>query len=297
MNATTKQPALQPGIYFGLDPEIYHADTALSRSDILNLLDTPRTYYDNSWMNEHRAEKRFTQAQRDNMAKGSAHHCMLFEHSEYNDRFRVVPVDMHRDPETRIAIKLEDHNAISAAIRVLREAEDINIFLKGGAGEVTIVFEDGGILYRTRHDYFTPVCTTDFKGTNSLNEFHLRREYRERGLDIQFALYRKSRIMFRRQYKAGTAHVYGKVDKVMFDQFLQSENDHFLTIFQRWSEPYPLEGLMPEDDTEEEGLLKIDRAVKRYNNFMEIYGPKRRWPACDGKIKPFSMKYGIRDDY
>lgn len=290
MSASIIRKGLEPGIYFGLANEVYQDDPALSRTDIVHLLDTPRTYWDRSWMNADRQRKRRS----DEMEYGEAFHCLLFEPREFEKRWMVWPIDEYSAHKKRIEQK--DYFRIVESIKVLREGEESGLFLKGGQGEVTIIFEDDGMLFRARHDYFTPLFTVDFKTTRGLHDELLKRSFREYGLDVQCALYQRSRRRFKEQYAKGEAHVYGDVDPKFFDNFLQAGSDEFQFIFQRKDEPYPYEPLWPANDTFDSGYDKIAKARKVFNQYMGTYGAARRWPACTGKSREFSMFFGKRDN-
>lgn len=290
MIASVIRKGLEPGIYFGLANEVYQDDPALSRSDLVKLLDTPRSYFDFSWMNPDRKSKKKS----DEMEYGEAFHCLLFEPREFEKRYMVWPIDEYNAAKKRIEQK--EYFRIVESIKVLREGQESGLFLKGGIGEVTIIFEDDGLLFRARHDYLTPLFTVDFKTSRGLHDELLKRSFREYGLDIQCALYRRSRVRFKQQYAAGEAHVYGNVDPKFFDNFINSGSDEFQFIFQRKEEPFPYEPIWPADDTFDSGENKIIKARKVFNYYMEMYGTMRRWPACTGKSKEFSMFFGSRDN-
>ena len=282
---------LKPGIYFGLAAELYHKDTALSRSDLVNLLDTPNSYWVNSWMNKNRPARIAT----DPMEYGEAFHTLLFEPEKFNRTYQILPIDEWVHDKKKI--QYVDYMAMVESIKVLRAGANSNLFLSGGYPEVTIVFDEDGIRYRTRHDYFTPVCSPDFKTTISLNEEHLKRDFRKFGYDIQMERYLTSRRRFREQFAAGEAHVYGKVEREFMEKFMRSDIDEFMFIFQRKTKPYPFEPLVPEDDTYDSGADKVRKAVAIYRRHMKEFGPHKEWPVCNGKLKSFSMYYGIREGH
>lgn len=286
----TEVRGLAPGIYFGLHEEDYRNDTALSRSDLLNLNDTPRTYYDNSYLNPKR--KPFKKSSKF-MDYGKAFHTMLLEPREFDKRYQVVPIDAWDDTKTKI--KQEDYYQIIESIKVLRETKKVSMFLQGAVSEVTIVFDDNGIRYRTRHDIFGPLCTVDPKSASRLNPYIIKREFEEYGYDIQLALYKRSRVRFKEQYLAGQAHVYGQVNKSLFDKFMAQQAYEFMFLFQRSTPPHPFEALFPEDDTEDNGSRRIDRGTQIYLKNLRDCG-HNPWPVCEDRIRPFSMFYGFRDN-
>lgn len=290
MTASKVKIGLAPGIYFDLPEDVYHSDPALSRTDILNLLDTPRTYWDMSWMNPNKKNKKQSQE----MEYGAAFHLMLFQPNEFEKCYQVVPIDAWADGKKKIGH--DEYFRIVESIKVLREGEDSSLFLQGGKGEVTIIFEDEGLTFRTRHDYLTPFFTVDFKTSAELHDEALKRAFRNYGLDIQCALYQRSRQRFKEQYKAGQAHVYGSVDEKFFNNFMNADLNEFQFIFQRKTDPYPYEPLIPEPDTFDSGYDKIFNSKKIYEQYMNSHGTNRRWPACSGKTKAFSMFFGKRNN-
>lgn len=280
---------LKPGIYFGLDEKIYFRDSALSRSDIMKLLDTPNSYWKNSYLNPGR-EASSTSPE---MEYGSAFDSLLFEPELFKKKYQRVGIDEWDIHKVKISEK--DYYKIIDSIKVLRKGVNSTLFLSGGLAQVTIVYEDGGILYRTRHDYFTPVCSSDFKTARTIEESHIKRAFKEYGYDVQLFMYKRARQRVREQLRNGSAGVYGKVDKAFFAKFMAAELNEFIFVIQRKTEPYPYTVLMPEEDTEYSGQTQMLRAAKIYLQNHAQYGDKE-WPVCDGKVKPFSMFYGVRED-
>lgn len=285
------QIGLPPGIYFGLSEEVYHKDPALSRSDMVNLLDTPNSYWKNSFMNPDRSRKKAS----DPMDYGSAFDCLMFDGLKaFEKKYRIVGLDEWTS-ENKEFITHDNYFKIAESIKVLRKGKDSTLFLSGGLPQVTIIFDELGMRFRTRHDFFTPVLSTDFKTARNLHEGHLKRAFIEYGYDIQFWLYTHSRRRIKEMLRAGAADVYGDVDPAFFAKFMGSDVDEFVFVFQRSSPPYPFLPLMPEDDTEESGQKRGLRAIGIYQKSLAEYGSKE-WPVCEGKIKPFSIYYGLREE-
>lgn len=284
-------PGLKPGIYFNLSEEVYHKDPALSRTDLVRLLDTPFSYWEYSVFNA--ARKRPSPGEEQEY--GAAFHMQLFEPKRFEKTYRIVPVD--KWDANKLILSLEDYERIVESIRVLKKGRDSNLFLSGGLPEVTIVFRDieTGMMFRTRHDYFTPVVTTDFKSAFTLADHHLKSAFERFGYDIQLYLYKLARKRIRQMLRAGEAHVYGDCDPEWFKKFMASEMDEFIFIFQRKTRPYPFQPLMPEDDTEDDGARRMYDAVKIYRKNYERYGEKE-WPVCEGTVKRFSKFFGTRDN-
>lgn len=289
MTASAYPKGLEPGIYFGLHEDIYHNDRAVSRGDIVKMIFTPNAYWQDSWMNPLRRRREKSEE----MIYGSAFHTLLFEPHMFDKRF--FQWGMVEGQPNRPMITESEVNAIKAAIRVLRAGKDSHLFLSKGYPEVTIVFDGDGIRYRTRHDYLGLIATTDFKTARTLEDGYLKKEFRDRGLDIQDALYLWSRIRFKEQFKAGEAHVYGEVDKDWFKRFMTSDTNDFILIFQHKTSPYPFKPLLPDEYTQDQGMKKILDMSRIYKQYMKDYGPHISWPVSEGKLKEFSMIYGTAD--
>lgn len=299
----SKHKPLEPGVYFGLPEEIYFADPALSRSDCVKLLDTPNSYWKKSFMNPDRPNpmepkenlgiRKKAYNTKPEMEYGKAFHYLLFQPEEFDKRYNISMVDPFE--KDGIPISNDDYQRICESIKVLRKGENSSLFLTGGEAEVTVVFDYNGVRFRTRHDYFGPIASTDFKTTWTLHEGHIMKECRVRGYDIQFFLYQKARAEFKRAFLNGKAHVYGPVNEAMFFKFMKEQLNEFIFIFQRTDDPYPFIPLMPEEDMAQSGENKVWRATQIYLSHLEKYGAKE-WPVCDGKVKRFSMQFGIMED-
>jgi hypothetical protein len=278
---------LRPGIYFGLPDEAYHTDPAISRTDIMRLLRSPAAYWRESWMNLNRARRQNVSP---DMEYGEQLHMLLFQREEFDKKYQIIPGRVLEPNKKPIAH--EKFMAMVESATVLRSAANVRDALSSGWAEVTIVFEHCGILFRTRHDYFTPTLTIDYKTTSSLETSKLKWSFSQYGYDIQMALYLKARREFRRQYAAGKAHVYGQPDKALFRKFIAAEDDGLFFIFQDKLAPYPFRVLVPESDTEDTGAGKIDDGLKVFLTHLSRHGSKP-WPVSTGEFESFSMYYGV----
>ena len=283
-----QRTGLLPGIYFSLDWKTYLNDPALSRSDLLSLCDTPRTYWDNSYMNPNRKAKKKSPE----MDYGTAFHCMLLEPEEFFKRYQIVPIDAWDD--TKLKIAEEDYYRIIESVKLLRSTKKVGMFLQGAVSEVTIIFDYEGLRFKARHDIFGPLCTVDPKTAGRLDEWVIKRDFEHYGYDIQLFLYKLSRTRFKEQFLAGEAHVYGAADPTFFQKFMTQTHYEFLFLFQRSTPPHPFKAIMPEDDTEEAGRQRAELGAQIFKTNLRLYG-ENPWPVCDDKITSFSMYYGFKN--
>ena len=83
-----------PGLYFDLNDEEYHADTALSASGVVNLLVSPLTFWVNSAFNPEREDVSSEAKER-----GRAFHTRLLEGEERYDALYAAPPDIADYPD------------------------------------------------------------------------------------------------------------------------------------------------------------------------------------------------------
>lgn len=88
---------IEPGIYFGLGEDDYHADDSFSSSGIKNLLVSPLTYWVNSPMNPD-----YEEATSDPMRTGKAFHKRIVEGAEAFDECYVQELDPADYPEVLV---------------------------------------------------------------------------------------------------------------------------------------------------------------------------------------------------
>lgn len=77
--------AISDGIYFGLDPDIYHAVPALGGSALCQLLVSPATFWAGSWLDPNRPE--LDEEQTLAQLLGKAYHCARLEPERLEERF------------------------------------------------------------------------------------------------------------------------------------------------------------------------------------------------------------------
>lgn len=100
-------PFPQPGIYFGMSDEDYHAIPALSCSGIKALAASPMFFWVRSWLNPEKEE----QEDKEHQTLGKAYHCRILEGSAAFDHRYCVGLDRKEYPDC-----LESTDEIKAAI-------------------------------------------------------------------------------------------------------------------------------------------------------------------------------------
>lgn len=175
------EPAIEPGIYYDMPAEQYHAIPALSASGLKLLKQSPAHFY-GQILDPNRPERRETKS----LTNGTLAHCMLLEPAEFDRRYAVVPDDAPNRPSDRqrkaakpseatlIAIDWWDEfmratagktlvdgaqlAAARAQAAAVRAVPDLAALLADGRGEVSCFWIDEatGALCKCRPDWVSP---------------------------------------------------------------------------------------------------------------------------------------------
>ncbi len=178
---------LKPGVYFGLADKRYHDDPALSRSDMMKLLESPQEYWFTSWMNPKRKERKTTKA----MDFGRKLHLLVLEPQEFKKKYSVGGGDLGK--RWMSSEEYEELNDIRDSLMMLKEAQ---LWFHNGFSEVSIFWEceETGIMLKARHDYFLVPGSTDLKSVRSLHDRTLWYDFENHGYPMQAVHYTDSRV-------------------------------------------------------------------------------------------------------
>jgi hypothetical protein len=163
---------IESGIYYDLDMEKYHADPALSRSDIVRLNLSPMLFKEH--VDKDKPEYRI----------GRALHGLVLQN---------IPLIINESDGRSKAGKIFQADHPDAVTPVMAEmitgmAKKCRPFFLNGQAEVSFFWEQNGIMCKCRPDWLTANTIYDFKTTRqSLEDFHWDvRRYR---YDVQHAHY------------------------------------------------------------------------------------------------------------
>lgn len=264
-----------PGIYIGMSHESYLKDPAISRSDIMNLLEAPHKYWLASWMNSNRRPDKKETA---SLARGTAFHALLLEPDKFFERYVIPGMMGTYDGDTRILLKRDDYLFMRDCVEVLLKMEYFKRMFSNGLPEVCLFWRDpvSGLMMKCRHDYMRVFGSVDYKNTlktASLKQFG--REAANYGYDIQAAIYTNGNREVRKLLKEGTAEVQAEDDSCM--EFLEryrdcTKKDLFAYIYQEARWPYVAQNIIMTDSIIGAGQKKIETAVDIYLDNFHKYG-------------------------
>lgn len=276
-----KQPeGLHPGLYFDLDEDTYHRDTAFSHSGMRKILTHPYDYWYYSPLNPHRNFK-VTEA----MLFGKMCHMYLLQPELFFNTYAVPGMGYKPD---RKLISRSDFAKIEEAVQILKDHPEISQYFQKGFAEVSIfwICPRTGIRLKMRIDYLRIFGIIDLKRNKEIEDDPLGWAIEAHGYDIQAELYQQGLRIIRRMLKTKKANVYGCPDKNWLKEFINCEDISFVFLFQRSVAPYVFRVIEFEEDVEENARVCIDCAIDRYKENIEKYG-SNEWPA--GNAKPEKM--------
>jgi hypothetical protein len=163
---------IEPGIYYDLDMKKYHADPALSRSDIVRLNLSPLLYKEH--VDQDKPEYRI----------GRALHGLVLQNipliiNENDGRTKLGKTFQAENPDAVTPVMGEMINGMAKQCRP---------FFEEGQAEVSFFWKQNGIMCKCRPDWLTPTIIYDFKSTRqSLEDFHW--DVRKFCYDVQHAHY------------------------------------------------------------------------------------------------------------
>lgn len=231
---------IEPGIYFGLDEAVYHADTALGSTDMKALASDPVSWWYYSKHNPDRPEDRDTPA----LLFGRAVHAMILEGRKALEA-RFAPT--HHPGSTkegkaersearalsRQPIPFDDYSrAMRAGTYVTADPQLAQAF-SGGFSEVSVFWERDGIRRKARLDYLKVRSTVDLKSAREQEDFDFptfcKRELVKRGYYVQFGHYTEAREMMPRLY--AQRRVFGPHDGTWLQKIVAEADPAYTWVF------------------------------------------------------------------
>jgi hypothetical protein len=254
----------RPGIYFGLDEDVYHASPWCGSTDMKKLFRNPPDFWEDSWFNEHREPEGLpTPAQRYGRA---IHSCILYGRKQFDLTHRGID-DETGETVSADGVKswLKDHGTQPKKLKdeCLQQVKDefgvelltgpsyfrivaahasitANPYLQpafsGGWPEVSVFWEQDGVPCKCRIDYLKMRASVDLKSfviqdrvqplDTILKNIILRYRY-----DMQLAHYQNGRRAMQQLAEEGL--IYGTV-RPDLDWLLQCaacEDPAFVLVF------------------------------------------------------------------
>ncbi len=171
----------EPGIYFFMSSEEYHADPSLGSTNLRDLIAGPRRFWERSWMNSKRDLYAFDEETKATVL-GTALHCYTLDGREaFVGKYRRRPDDLPgASPSEKAAVTKKANaeaklrNEISlhgdewmfceTSGELITEHQDLKDLFVGGDHEVSVFWvNDHGIPCKARFDILKPRGIADVK--------------------------------------------------------------------------------------------------------------------------------------
>lgn len=283
-----KPQPFNPGIYFGLDEDDYHADPALGSTDMKKLADSPPDYWFESSYNpmrepsEDTPSRLFGRAVHKFVLEGRGAFEAAYAPTDFSGSTkdgkaeRAAIADMGKTP-----IKRADWNRIMMAGTIMRSNPHISTAFLGGMPEVSVFWERDGIRRKNRFDFLKPRAVVDLKSNSNKSKRHFpescRRQIAEYRYDVQCAHYSEGRAVVPDLIASGA--VYGDHDGQWLKKVAEAREWAFVWIFYQ-SEGAPL--TWGTTVSPGNGILDIARATlakseENYRKFLDRFGFNEPW--------------------
>jgi hypothetical protein len=283
MKKHSQPKGLEPGIYFGLPEDKYHADPALSHGGMVHLLVHPLEYWHNSPLNP---DKPFKET--DAMTFGKRCHSLLLEPENF---FKEYAVQGGKNYSVKKKfITRSDFQNISDSIEMIKAVPDAYSFFSNGYPEVTIVWrdEETGIMLRIRIDWLRYFGGIDYKRSKNIENNPLGWVIADYGYDIQDVLYRSGIAAIKGLLCRGKVKAHGLHDSKWLKNFMDEEETLFCFLFQRSIRPYVFRILTFEKEILDIASVRVRDAINIYKIHIQQYGVVS-WPAGNPKPEEFSI--------
>jgi hypothetical protein len=283
-----KRKPFEPGVYFNLRDDLYHADLSLGSTDMKTLADSPPDYWFGSGHNPLREDKDPTPAQK----FGSAIHKFVLEGrqafeaqyapTEYPGNVkagkdeRAAIIDAGKQPISR-----DDWNRIMMAGTIIKSNPEISDAFSGGCPEVSIFWERDGIKRKGRFDYLKTRAVVDLKSNS--NQFRenfvtsCRKSIGKFRYDMQAAHYNEGRAILPKLVAEG--RVFGDHYPEWLRRVCAAEQWAFVWIFYQ-SEGAPLTWgatLSPGNGLFDLASASLAKAEENYRRFASDFGFEKPW--------------------
>lgn len=285
---TPKREPVSPGIYFGLDEDIYHADPALGSTDMKTLAVSPPDYWFDSAHNPMREEDDDTPAR---LFGRAVHKFVLEGRGAFENSY--APTDFSgatRDGKAeraaiaeagKLPIKRDDWNRIMLAGTIVRGNPSISSAFAGGSPEVSIFWERDGIRRKARIDYLKARAIVDLKSNaNTMQRGFIescRRAIGEWRYDIQAVHYGEARALIPEFVASGAVH--GDHDAEWLRKVADANEWAFVWVFYQ-SHGAPLTWgttLSPGNGILDIARTTLAKAEDNYREFVDRFGLDTPW--------------------
>lgn len=281
--------SIKEGIYFNLPIELYHQDTALSKTSVMNLLTSPLDYWVNSSFNPNYTVQKKSKS----LDFGKLVDKLLFEKEDFKNHYRVTG-ESDFGNYSKISVSRTDYNKAISAINELWSVKYCKHILSNGYSQVSIFFKEkeSGLMLKSRPDYLKTNIATDYKTIKNISKQSRISQIVDYGYAIQNSIGVAAIAEAKQRLKAKdkTFGVYGANENQLawLKDFAKEEVTEYRFIFQRNSSPFPFAIDYLDEDILNKGWQILKKAISIYQENFNAYGPNR-WPGGKNKATAITL--------
>jgi len=291
-----------PGIYFGLDEDLYHADASCGSTDMRNLWLGAPDYWWSSKFNPNRDEDGDDNTPA--RIRGSAMHRLVLEGETAFDReyargpdhdSSMTPAEKgaltkaanKKTAETgRTCLPAKAYDRVIVASAMITRNPHLKTALTGGMSEVSIFWREkspvqGEVPCKARIDFLKPRGLGDLKSITNIRKIEFKRACRDaianHRYDMQAAHYMRGRSHVVEFIADGCVH--GDHDPNFLRKVAVERTFGFQFIFfQAAGAPSTFSTILsPANPVIELASLDLDRALLSYVEYMKEFGSNQVW--------------------
>lgn len=152
--------------------------------------------------------------------------------------------------EGKRVLSNDDFETMKGLRESFAKRNEIKEILSEGYSEVTIIWKDEetGIMCKCRLDRIRPEAIGEVKSFSVKNKKkslfeYLFKEIVYNSYNLQFAVYQEAVDTIIKKIRCNKAKVYGEVDKVWLEKFLENSQKQFFILFVRTAAPYQMKAI------------------------------------------------------
>lgn len=284
----------EPGIYFDMPEDVYHADPSLGSSNERKLAKNPADYWFDSWMNPNRPPEKETPS----TIRGTAVHVLaLYGADEFDKRYMRGPdQDAMTSSEKAQSTKRFNEKAaatgkiglpalvydnVAIASAMIAKNPKLANALIGGMNEVSVFWRVGTVPKKARIDVLKPRGVGDLKSVANQYGKAFKRacidNFTNYRYDVQAKHYLEARALIPQFVADGCVH--GDHDAALLKAVCKAKEFAWQFVFWQ-AEGAPITHsliLSPRNPILELAEATLRKADTNYVDYMQRFGPHEMW--------------------
>lgn len=186
--------------------------------------------------------------------------------------------------ENKKEISVYNYDIIKNIKENFNQTKQIKKFFTDGYPEVTIIWIDPNtnIKCKCRLDYLTATCIGELKTFSIKNKVSVEKTINNLifyNYNMQYYIYFEALNIIKNKILKKQAKVYGKINNIWLEKFLNNQVLDFVFVFIRTQEPYQMQyrKTNPKQSYYDYGKMFWEKTIYQYKNCLEKYKRSEIW--------------------